>query len=145
MSNLTNNTAELKKILAAVNALPEAGAGGVTVQRKAGSFTANVTNGGETLEATVNCGFVPDVVLLKGKEYTGAGTTYYYDMAAVFSERSADKNYLVTGTNDSYEFLEGEINQTANGFKIIFWGYDDAWGEKTMVAERMDYVAIKYT
>lgn len=30
MSNLTNNTAELNKILAAVNALPEAGSGGIT-------------------------------------------------------------------------------------------------------------------
>ena len=118
---------------------------GVTVQRKAGSFTANVTNGGKTLEATVNCGFVPDVVLLKGKAYTEENTTYYYDMAAVFSERSADKNYLVSGTNNSYTVLEGRINQTANGFKITFWGYDDAWGEKTMVAERMEYVAIKYT
>lgn len=33
MSNLTNNTAELNKILAAVNALPEAGGDGVTVEQ----------------------------------------------------------------------------------------------------------------
>lgn len=140
--SIQSNSEGLQRILQTVNSLP---AGGVTVQRKAGSFTANTAYDGQVIQASVNCGFVPDVVLLKGKEFTGDDNTYYYDMAAVFPERSAARNYLVSGANNSYEILEGKIEQTANGFEVTFWGYDDAWGEKTMVAETMEYVAIKYT
>lgn len=144
--SIGNNTTGLQRILQAVNNLPEGGSGGVTVQRKADSFTANLDPADNTaIQATVNCGFVPDVVIIKGKAYQGESNTYYYDMVAVFPERSAGRNYLVAGTSGSYSVFEGTVEQTTNGFTMSFWAYNDDWDYVTMQRETFEYVAIKYT
>lgn len=125
MSNLTNNTAELRDILAAVNALPDAGSGG------------NV----ETCTVTINivqsslqsfCPVDVDLMVLD-KNYNGAGldhyeiypfTDYYYGTATVDSFThtiTVPKNSLV------YVFLQTQntgmdCNTTETG-DVMYMGF----------------------
>lgn len=143
---IQSNSEGLQRILQTVNSLPDAGSGGATFQRKAESFTAQVDpNDNTILIATVNCGFKPDVVILKGTGYSDGVNTAYYDRVAVFTERSADKTYYVAGCDNTCAVWDGSIEQTENGFSINIWGYDDDWQSVTLTSKTIDYVAIKYT
>lgn len=150
-TNGGNFTSSVTYQLAYVEEIPSSGgstggSSGVTVQRKAGSFTTTRRNNGEYADATVNCGFSPDVVVVKGKVYNyNDDEQYYYDMIAVFPERDSNRNYNVISTDDTYNNIECEISQTDDGFYFDMWAYDWDWNEVSVSSRSYDYVAIKYT
>ena len=102
-------------LASAINSIPL----GVTVQRTTGRFTLDADG-----VATVNCGFRPDVVIIKGKGYTSETRTIYYDFVSAFAERSANQTYRFQGGDDQHPIMEGETSQTTNGFSVALWAYD---------------------
>ena len=107
---------------------------GVTVQREIGTFITD-SNG----DATVNCGFQPDVVYLLGENAAGL-----YSQAIVFAEELRD-GIPTTVMSASDGFIETRWTQTQTGFtthiEYIDWNLNYTYYSE----ETISYVAIKYT
>ena len=140
--SIQNNTTGLEAILQAVNSLPDAGSGGgssggVTVQRKTGTVQTNSDG-----DATVTCGFKPDLVVI----YSPLSTAYgnWYHLVFAFSE--VDDDYLCACSENSQYLIYMYGVSTSNGFEIYDttkYNLDLEW-VGTLSLE-FDYVAIKYT
>lgn len=110
MSNLTNNTAELNKILAAVNALPEAGSGGITPEG-----TIEITENGThdvTNYATAEVNVPSEEPVLQ----EGCATpTKSQQMVEPPSGVDGFSKFVVEKIPDEYIVPEGNLNITENG------------------------------
>ena len=113
---------------------------GVTMKRATGSFTTN-----EDGEATVNCRFQPDIVLitgLYGQEY------YEYHAACVFPEQKNSGRYLSALAMPDV-FANGiafNMQRTSSGFGISVYENNTILGNWYAVGMySFNYVAIKYT
>lgn len=109
---------------------------GVDVQRNSGSFS---TSRGQ---ATVNCGFKPDVVFVKGTSFSEDNILYNPSQSIVFSED--DRNIPLTTMHTSSGTLDLFWEQKSNGFSVNIYAYDLDWKEVSPPSS-LNYVAIKYT
>ena len=137
--SFTNNTASLQSILDAVNALPEAG--GVTVQKKSGTFTTNSSSGA----ATVNCGFKPDFIFFHHSE---SGDGYLYHAAAAIAEEARTGTISVSlyTNSDIYYLYDIGVAAISSGFEVEVTGL--RYSDYTFVvppATTFTYTAVKYT
>lgn len=112
---------------------------GVNVQRKSGSFTTN--NSGD---ATVNCGFQPDMVYIKGETVTEDGVTNVYSMCMVFSEesRSGSKDTIMWASDGIVDFV---WTRTPTGFTVGCGKFSWEFVVSVLSRKSFNYVAIKYT
>lgn len=127
-------------LAAAINSIPN----GVTVQRKSGTFTTNSSG-----NATVNCGFKPDLVYISlGESEDG----YLYSASAAFAEetRSGTVNITmwaiseVSGTSTRSEDMY--VSQTTNGFSVLVTYKDFIdFSNGNTSSKTFNYTAVKYT
>lgn len=108
---------------------------GVTVQRASGTFTTSSSG-----NATVNCGFQPDVVYIQA----GAYDSIQYHLAYVFSEHGAS-NAGNVAWNETYNSIEAQASRTSTGFTITMTAYSEDWADSAVSRATFNYVAIKYT
>jgi len=132
--SIQDNTSALQSILAAVNELPEAGGGGVTVQTATGTFR---TSGGV---ATIACGFQPDIFFItQNATYSG------YTNSACFAFAAAGTGKVCAGTwNSAGNYIEFYGDRTSTGAEVEVLEYDDSWDTDSYNAT-FSYTAIKYT
>ena len=118
----------------AINSIPT----GVTVQRKSGTFTTDSSG-----NATVTCGFKPDLVVLHHSEGSSSGTTSY-SCAAAFAEDTRKSIIKLALLSKTVEYYEITVPRSDTGFYIGVVGYLGDWSE---VIEEItfSYVAVKYT
>ena len=116
---------------------------GVTVQRYPasgyGSFTTNTSG-----SATVNCGFQPDVVYIRGaQEYdTEDEAMNSYNCAIVFAEEDRENPVTPMGAvGGTYDML---WSKSSTGFTVMMYKFDYDW-DATRPRETFSFVAIKYT
>lgn len=136
---IQNNTEALHRILQTVTNLPEESAG-VTMQRKAGTFTTSSSG-----TASVNCGFKPDAVLIKGK-LSGNVASNLDIMFAEDTRSTTHRGYMwVSSDQSTYQQYKMDITQNANGFSVV--AYDHYWyaDDKASNQRSFEYVAVKYT
>lgn len=135
--SLTENVTALRSVLSTVNALPETGGGGASVQTKIGTIT---TSDGS---ASANCGFQPDAV-----EFIITVNSDEEDVAfaAVFSESSRAKYCGAYNGDSAYGNGYAIISRTSTGFSVsnMNW-YTDGWDKQVDNGNTYSYVAIKYT
>lgn len=117
---------------------------GVTVRRYPtsglGTFTVD-SNGA----ATVNCGFQPDVVYVRGDTLNADGQVISYSAAIVFTEET-EGNRTNLGTYFTYE---DEVHcliwsKTNTGFSVDAVVFNWDWSVK-LKKTTYSYAAIKYT
>ena len=121
----------------AINSIPT----GVTVQRKSGTFTTNKSG-----VVTVNCGFQPDLVVIKGELYDDSDGIRAFNGAAAFAEetRASIQNIAMWATDCLVYDLYVVQNDT--GFDVVqanFMDFDTA--TTTLANKTFDYVAVKYS
>lgn len=112
MSNLTNNTAELNKILAAVNALPEAGGGGINP-----TGTIEITENG-TYDVTSYAEAVVEVEVPAVEPVLQEGSaTPTKSQQTVEPPSGVDgfSKFVVEKIPDEYIVPTGKLNITENG------------------------------
>ena len=110
---------------------------GVHVQKKSGWFTTN--NKGN---ATVNCGFLPDMVFFTVNE---SKQGYLYNCAAAFAECNSNSIDLSMWTTHAYFALfDIMVTRTASGFSITACTRTEAL-EKNYSELTFNYIAVKYT
>jgi hypothetical protein len=118
----------------AIDGIPD----GVSVQIKSGTFTTNRTSG----EATVNCGFKPDVV------YITLNETYQSKPlvgAVDFGSLGKDDAYIsLWSSNQTYILWTIKVNRTSNGFSIDSYVYKSDWSSSVQ-QKTFNYSAVKYT
>lgn len=111
---------------------------GVTVKRKAGTYTTNSSG-----KATVNCGWQPDVVYVKGVQDTDSDGTVSNSAAIVFSEENRTGPLTVMWTTGGlHEFL---WSKTSTGFSVEVMVMDYDFNDTLLKNATFNYVAIKYT
>lgn len=113
---------------------------GVTVQRASGTFTTNSRG-----TASVDCGFKPDAVLIKGN-LSGNVPSNLAIMFAEDTRSTTHRGYMWVSDNQStYQQYKMDITQNASGFSVV--AYDHYWyGEDKASNKRsFEYVAVKYT
>lgn len=117
---------------------------GVTVQRASGTFTTN--NSGN---ATVNCGFRPDLVFIQIDEKDG---NYPLSCAAAFAEeaRSGSMEIHMIALSDSGDtgwLEEFVMARTTTGFSatVKYYNVDDFSETGTEKNATFNYTAVKYT
>lgn len=120
----------------AIQSIPE----GTTIQRSSGTISAG------RRAVTVNCGFQPDIVVVRGFIYNTDYDTYQLQLCFCFSEQSGGHECMVLTCNDTWYQIEAVMTQTSTGFILsAFTGYDESWNSNTVSAASYSYVAIKYT
>ena len=134
--SIQSNSEGLQRILQKVNSLPS---GGVTVQRKSGTFTTDSSG-----IAIVNCGFPPDLVYLLGGSNTDSDVTYLWSQAVAFTEelREGVPNTTMWFTGG---FLDTYWIQTTTGFAVSISSNDWSFNSSDYSGKTISYVAIKYT
>ena len=117
----------------AINSIPS----GVTVQTKSGSFTTDTSG-----NATVNCGFSPDVVQV------AVGTDNGYTLVAAANFHSAN----TTKINCPANYEVGDIGladffftKTTTGFSVTADTYKWDWTEGNLSKKTLNYTAVKFT
>ena len=114
--------------------------GGTTqVQRYAGTFTTD-NNG----EATVDCGFKPDIVFIFNDWAQVANRAD--SMAMTFSENfdSSKNNFTVMSASVGI-IAASWTAWTSTGFTVSMLQYDFNWNKSNLINQTIRYVAIKYT
>lgn len=114
------------------------GNGGKMVKRASGTFTTSTTG-----TATVNVGFQPDVVYIRGGSVTADGETYSYSQAIVFPEDNRTNPNTVMWETDGLTEVIWE--RTSTGFYVTVSTYDPDWNATLATRKSFTYVAIKYT
>lgn len=134
MSNLTNNTAELNKILAAVNALPEAGGGGNYILQ---SKTATPTKSQQNITPDSGYFGLSDVTIAAIPEA-------YQDTSSVTATAAnvLDGSYFVTKTGTLTEgsmVNKGAISETIDGLTTTSYtvpaGYHNGSGKVSLTSD----------
>ena len=133
-------------LVSSINSIPS----GITVQKKTGSFTLNTSDG----TATVDCGFIPDLVVIRGvidDSYGEANATFaknehfgtYSDISsAVFIQMVSDESdFKYFGLT----FGRGYDGTAINGFLIRGLLFDQSFSPKGYVQGTLEYIAVKYT
>lgn len=117
-----------------------------TPQRATGTFTTG-TDG----SATVNLGFVPDIVLIRGNvfQFPGYSIQAECDLTFWFSEMADSSGHLSCAVNwidsQEYGYIIGEVRRTANGFEVWeMYTYDANWAFSMVKRQTFNYIAIKY-
>lgn len=112
---------------------------GVNVQRKSGSFTTN--NSGN---ATVNCGFQPDMVYIQGETGTEDDNTFNYSMCMAFAEETRNniKDTIMWFSDGIIDFT---WTRTSSGFTVSCGKYSWEMVSSVLSRKSFTYVAIKYT
>ena len=113
--------------------------GTTQVQRYAGTFTTD-NNG----EATVNCGFQPDIVFIFNDWSPIANRAD--SMAMTFSENfdSSKNNFTVMSASVGI-IAASWTAWTSTGFTVSMLQYDFNWNKSKLSNQTISYVAIKYT
>lgn len=111
---------------------------GVTVQRKTGTFTTDSSG-----NATVTCGFKPDLVVLHRSEGSHSGTQSY-SCAAAFAEDTRKSIINLALWSKTVELYDIKVYQTNTGFSFESIGYETDWTE-TIEKTTFSYIAVKYT
>ena len=111
---------------------------GVTVQRESGTFTTDSSG-----NATVTCGFKPDLVVLHRSEGSNSGTDSY-SCAAAFTEDTRRSIINLALWSKTVEFYDIKVYQTNTGFSFESIGYELDWTE-TIAKTTFSYIAVKYT
>jgi hypothetical protein len=131
---IQNNSEGLQRILQAVNSLPEAESGGVTVQKKSGSFTTSKGS------ATIDCGFSPDIFYFTKNEKDEG-----YTMSGCFAFAECTNTNINTTTWDrSDNLIDAYATRSTSGVTISMYTYDDSW-KPSNYSGTFSYVAVKYT
>ena len=122
-------------LVTAINSIPE----GVTVQRKAGSFTTNTSGA-----ATVNCGFQPDIVVITSSDLVYS--EHEYQLCYAFAEKVTSSPNGIAAYGKTYATLAGTITRTTTGFSISgLTGYSASWSGTAMRNKSFSYMAVKYS
>ena len=137
--SLSGNTDKINALIAAIDALPSAGGSGTTVQRKSGTFTTNSSG-----DATVNCGWQPDIVYVRGETETSDGQTLLYSTCMNFVEETR------TGTKETIMWAGAGVidilwTRSSTGFSVGCGLWDWSWEVTAHANKTFDYVAVKYT
>lgn len=112
---------------------------GVTVQRKSGTFTTSTSG-----TATVNCGFKPDLVVVK------VGTSSFdrtqNDPAFAFVESSQTKLSITSvSKSSSYIMTTNACTQNTSGFSITMNNISSSFSTAPVSRTTFSYIAVKYT
>lgn len=113
------------------------------VQRKSGSFTTD-KNGA----ATVNCGFQPDIVYIKGPDYEEDGNHFPMSASVAFEieTRAGYPNIQMLNPDAGSKMLyDLTFERTAAGFAADFWSYNGDWHYEAVKNTTFEYTAVKYT
>ena len=122
-------------LASAIESIPE----GVTVQRKAGSFTTNTSGA-----ATVNCGFQPDIVVITSSDLVYSG--HEYQLCYAFAEKVTSSPNGIAAYGKTYATVAGTITRTTTGFSISgLTGYSASWSGTAMRNKSFSYMAVKYS
>lgn len=115
-------------------------AGTAQVQRYAGTFTTD-NNG----EATVDCGFKPDVVFMLNDK-APVSNSRVDSMSMVFNEGfdSSKNNFTMIATSVG-PLAASWTAWTSTGFTVSMLQYDFNWNKSNLSNQTISYVAIKYT
>lgn len=114
---------------------------GVTVHRKSGTFNTNSSG-----NATVKCGFQPDLVVIFGGVVEEYGN--YYSASAPFYEdtRNNRLNMSMWHTDsDTYATIDMYITQTNTGFEIKMENVKWDSQYEAVSNGTFKYTAVKYT
>lgn len=134
-SPLQNNTTTLQNILNIVNDLPESR----VVQKKSGTFTVD-----EESNAYVDCGFIPDFVLIHINESRGENNV---STAVSFTEDTR-QFWLIHLLSESgiYEIYPFTVNSFKGFCATIFKvNWDWSYSESAPTSTIFHYTAVKYT
>lgn len=110
---------------------------GVTVQRKAGTFTTNSNS-----QATVDCGWQPDVVYIQGFQVTD-GATYSYSATWLAAEENRSNPVTMMWCDGG--FYEMFWEKYGAGFTVRITLLDFSFEDSLVTNKTFNYVAIKYT
>ena len=118
---------------------------GVTVQKKSGTFRTNSSG-----EATVDCGFKPDLLFLNnGGTDTFSGYKYYMSATFAFEAESRTDDMMnlamwAGSSSSSYEIIDFCAEPTSTGFNVWVQALDSSWNNYDYSGS-FNYVAVKYT
>lgn len=111
---------------------------GITIQKKNGTFTTDYSG-----NATVNCGFKPDVVLFTG---TNPQNSAIVHAGVAFTE--ANLTSIATTfapPNTSYIVSSFTVSQTSSGFTLKGVRVNSSFASSNDSNRSLNYIAIKYT
>ena len=138
--SITDNTTALRYILSVVQELPEAGGGGVNVQRVEG----NVTTDGNG-EATVNCGFKPDYVVIINPRVPYSGYVRSATAHFAYNPEGLGAFALLTPELSDDVFANSfDLAQTDNGFRILAENISYSFEYSIASNATFNYYAVKY-
>lgn len=119
-----------------------AGGGGVEVNKKTGTTRTN--NSGVL---TINCGFKPDVVLVRIGTYNEDNYNYDGNIAYVFQEKTSGSSYYLANMTwlSSNTFISSTATASDTGCSVNMYQYDASWNGSAYSNKNVSWVAIKYT
>ena len=142
--SLKTNTTSLQEILDIINNLPEAGSGSNNIQINAGTFTTN------ECKASINCGFVPDMVTIFKDDIHHGDDGYDYFSELTLRMLYNEKNGMLTSNgglwdySEVYEVFDVYAYDEENGFGVYIEAWTEDW-EWSGDPFTFNYIAIKYT
>lgn len=111
---------------------------GVTVVKKTGTLTTSYTG-----SASVDVGFMPDVVAFDGGSDPNGTPTY---PGAMFTEAGKTKlSVVISPPSGSYIFTTLEATRTSNGFSVNAIKLSTTSSPSADTGRRLSYTALKYT
>lgn len=119
-----------------------AGGGGVEVKRATGTARTNSSG-----VLTINCGFKPDLVLVRIANYTEGGYNYDSNLAFVFSEKTTGSSYYLANMawKSSTTMVSATATVSNTGCTVNMGQYDTSWNSSAFSNQNCSWVAIKYT
>ena len=113
---------------------------GTPVRTYSGSFTTDA-NG----EATINCGFKPDLVYIEG--YDIPESRYFFTIPLFLHSGAAGEYIVGTGvlTDNDNQYAEVGSAPRTNGFFIGLYRIGWNWNYLHLANYTMNYTAIKWT
>lgn len=111
---------------------------GVAVQRASGTFTTDSSG-----NATVNCGFQPDFVVLTKNE---SGSNEFYVAAIPFLDYG-DKTMSIpiVSSNDTYYMYLFSPTRSNTGFTVNVKKINKSWSGSNLTESSFTYIAYKIT
>lgn len=112
--------------------------GPAQAQQYEGTFTTDASG-----NATVNCGFKPDAVLIK----VSHDDTYECNLNCIFAgaESPGLTQCAITWNSDYTSIYEADFSQLSNGFYVEIYGYSANWQSFEIPNATYSFVAVKYT
>lgn len=119
----------------AINSIPT----GVTVQRKSGTFTTDSSG-----NATVTCGFKPDLVVLHRSEGSSS-KDIEFSCAAAFAEDKRKSMISLGLWGNTVIIYRTVVSRSDTGFSISDMMALNADGSQSTPETTFSYIAVKYT